>query len=146
MAEKFKGRFHPKNPQKYLGDVTKIIYRSSWEARVMMDLDHDPKVIGWSSEEVRIPYISPIDGRYHTYYPDFLVQKRKGDIIETTIIEVKPFNQVREPIKGTKTKRRFFNEVKTYGTNSSKWKYAEDFCKRRGWKFKILTEKELKVL
>jgi hypothetical protein len=131
------------HPEKYLGDPTKIIYRSSWEGRYMLSLDHDPNVIGWSSEEVVILYESPVDKRYHRYFPDFLVKRRKGNIIETSLIEIKPYHQVKTPVKGNKTRRIFFNEVTRFGINDSKWKAATIYCKKRGWNFKILTEKEL---
>lgn len=146
MTRPKKGRFHPMHPEKYLGDATKIIYRSFLEARTFLDLDHDPNVVGWSSEEIIIWYTSPIDGRNHRYFPDLLVKKKKGDLIETTLIEIKPFSQVREPIRGKKRNKTFFGEVTTYGVNQAKWKAAESFCKRRGWKWKILTEKEIRAL
>ena len=31
----------------------------------------------WGSEEIVIPYVSPVDGKRHKYYPDFYV-KIKG--------------------------------------------------------------------
>ena len=37
----YSGKFTPKNPSKYRGDPTNIIYRSSWERRVMNYLDNE---------------------------------------------------------------------------------------------------------
>jgi hypothetical protein len=48
-----KGRFIPKNPQKYIGDSTKIIGRSSWEFMLFKWLDSTPAVMRWASEESR---------------------------------------------------------------------------------------------
>ena len=48
--------------------------------------DSDEKCLQWSSEEVVIPYISPIDNKRHRYFPDFLIQTSKGWFL----IEVKP--------------------------------------------------------
>jgi hypothetical protein len=31
----------------------------------------------------------------------------------------------------------------TWGVNQSKWRQATEFCDAQGWKFLILTEKEL---
>ena len=47
--------------------------------------------------------------------------------------------------KSGRISRRYLNEVKTWGINEAKWKAAEEYCKDRGWKFKIMTEKELGV-
>lgn len=141
-----KGFFKPRNPEKYKGDPTNIIYRSSWELRVMMYLDAHPGVIAWSSEEIRIPYISPIDGRQHTYFPDFLVQKKTPDgLIKTDIVEIKPKKQMAPPVKPKKITKAFLNEVETWGKNSAKWAAAEEYCRQRGWKFYILNEDHLNI-
>lgn len=136
----YSGRFIPNNPKKYLGNSTNIWYRSLWERRVMVHLDSNSSVIGWSSEEIVIPYLSPIDSRYHRYFPDFFVKTDTG----TMILEVKPLNQSILPVKkNNKMTKRYLNEVMTYGVNQAKWKAAEEYCGTRGWKFKVLTEKEL---
>ena len=75
---KYKGIFKPYNPAKYRGNPTNIVYRSSWELKLMIHLDKHPDVIWWSSEEVTIPYISPIDGRPHRYFPDFIVHLKNN--------------------------------------------------------------------
>jgi len=75
----YKGRFSPKNPKKYKGDPTNIIYRSGWERRVMVYVDDNPAIIEWSSEEIAIPYLCPTDDRWHRYYPDFVVKACKAD-------------------------------------------------------------------
>lgn len=146
----YKGRFVPKNPAKYKGNPTNIIYRSLWELKLMSYLDGHPGVIKWSSEEVVIPYRSPIDGRMHRYFPDFWVKKKNRDgLVETVLIEVKPYKQTQPPNIKTKLtpkgrlSRRYLGEVKTYGINQAKWKAAEEYCKDRNMKFQILTEKEL---
>ena len=71
----YKGYFKPKNPKKYKGDPTNIIYRSSWECKLMIRLDEDPNVISWGSEEIIIPYRSPIDNKIHRYFVDFIVTR-----------------------------------------------------------------------
>ena len=57
----YQGKFRPRNPSKYAGDPTNIIYRSHWELKLMSYLDKHTHVMKWSSEEVVIPYKSPID-------------------------------------------------------------------------------------
>ena len=140
----YTGKFTPKNPQKYVGDYTKITYRSSWEARVMTWLDKEPNVISWASEELAIPYISPVDGKRHRYFPDFIVKvKNKEGKVSTMMIEVKPQKQSVEPAKRSRVTKQYITEVMTYGINQAKWKAAQEYCLDKGWQFKVLTEKEL---
>lgn len=139
---RYKGYFRPKNPNKYKGDPTNIIYRSSWELKLMSYLDAHPDVVKWSSEEFMIPYRSPVDNRLHRYFPDMWVKKKDGEVL---LIEVKPLYQVEEPKKEGKSKKTYINEVMTYGVNQAKWASAREFCADRGWKFMILTEKELNI-
>ena len=44
-TQKYKGKFTPQNPSKYIGDNTNIIYRSMWERRCMKYFDINPSVI-----------------------------------------------------------------------------------------------------
>jgi hypothetical protein len=142
----YKGYFRPKNPDKYKGNPTNIIYRSRWELKLMSNLDEHPDVIQWSSEEFCIPYRSPVDGRIHRYFPDFWVKKRNPDgSFESIVIEVKPAAQCVPPKQQEKPTRRYINEVYTWGINSAKWKAAQEFCADRKWKFTIFTEKELGI-
>ena len=137
----YKGRFIPKNPQKYAGDVSNIIWRSTWERQVMNWLDSSDNVVYWSSEELVIKYYSPVDNKIHRYFPDFIVKIKKRDgKVMTHVIEVKPEYQTKQPTQKKKTKR-FIEESITYVVNQSKWKAAEEFCKDRGWVFQVLTEK-----
>ena len=139
----YKGRFRPQNPSKYKGDASNIIYRSSWELRVMKYLDENSSVLWWASEELFIPYLSPVDNRPHRYFPDFIVRALNKDKKEVTmVIEVKPEKQTKPPAQKRKT-RQYLNEVVTYAVNEAKWKAANLFCKEHGWEFKILTEKDL---
>jgi hypothetical protein len=140
-----KGRFKPKNPQKYRGDANNIIYRSTWEIKVMNYLDENPNVIWWGSEELPIPYLSPVDKKKHRYFPDFIAKMRKADgTVMTYIIEVKPEKQTQPPTQKRKTKT-YLQEVITYEINKAKWYAAEEFCKDHGWQFQILTEKHLGI-
>jgi hypothetical protein len=147
MAYKtYSGKFLPSNPQKYNGDHTNIDYRSSWECKLMSYLDKESSVISWSSEELAIPYISPVDGRYHRYFVDFIVQVRTSDgKLKTIMIEVKPKKQTMEPQKRKRITKQYIQEVTTWGVNQAKWKAANEYCMDRGWEFKIMTEEHLKV-
>lgn len=145
----YKGKYKPKNPYKYKGDPTNIIYRSLWELKLMMYLDDHRDVDQWASEEFFIPYKSPVDGRMHRYFPDFWIKKNNGVV---TVVEVKPAAQTKRPDIKKKNKtptgrvsRRYLTEVKNYGINTAKWKAAEEYCNDRKWEFKIMTEKELGI-
>ena len=147
----YSGRFRPKNPGKYKGDPSKIIYRSLWEVKVFKWVDDHPDVIWWQSEEVVVPYRSPIDGRMHRYYPDVIIHKKDGlKTTQTIMVEIKPAAQCKPPNPANRNKtktgrvsRRYLNEVKTWGVNDAKWKAARNFCADRGWLFTIMTEKEI---
>ena len=140
-----KGLFHPNNPKKYNGNADNIVYRSSWEIRVMKWLDDNPNVIWWASEEIAIPYKSPIDQRVHRYFPDFIVKLKQKNGKETTLIlEVKPESKTKQQVRKRKT-QRFIQESVTYAVNQEKWRAADLFCKEHGWQFKVLTEKDLGI-
>jgi len=140
----YTGQFRPRNPKKYIGDSNNIIYRSTWECKVMSWLDLNDNIISWASEEVIIPYISPVDNRYHKYFPDFLVKvKTREGTTKTMMLEVKPKKQTRPPEPQKRKTKQYINEVVTWGVNQSKWKAAEEYCLDRGWEFKILTEDHL---
>jgi hypothetical protein len=140
----YSGRFIPKNPKKYMGDSNNIVYRSSWECRVMNWLDQNDDIISWASEELIIPYISPVDNRYHRYFPDFIVKMRtRNGQLRTMMLEVKPKKQTEPPEPRKRVTKQYISEVTTWGVNQSKWKAAREYCLDRGWEFKILTEEHL---
>ena len=142
----YSGKFSPKNTNKYLGDPTNVWYRSLWERRVMVHLDSNPSVIEWSNEEIVIPYLSPVDNRWHRYFPDFFVRvKNRSGITEAMILEVKPKSQAQPPVKKSKVTRRYITEVMTWGVNEAKWKAAVEYCKDRSWQFKVITEDDLGI-
>jgi len=141
----YKGWFRPKNPKKYKGDATNVVYRSNWELRVMKHFDEDPNVLWWASEELVIPYRSPVDQRMHRYFPDFIVYvKQKTRKEKTIVIEIKPERQTKKPIQKRQTKR-FLEEAATYAINQEKWRAADIFCQKEGWDFMVLTEKDLGI-
>ena len=137
-----KGRFKPRNPQKYKGDPTNIIYRSSWELKFFSYIDTHDDIISWSSEEFCIPYRSPADNKIHRYYPDVWVRKKDGSEI---LVEIKPLKQSQPPSPEGKTRRRFIHELMTYGINMAKWKSAKEYCLDKNWKFMVLTEQQLGI-
>jgi hypothetical protein len=137
------GTFRPVHPEKYAGDPTTIQYRSSWELRVFMRLDLDPNVEKWGSEELIVGYYDPVKKRDRRYFPDLVVKFRNGDV---EMWEIKRARE-QEPPKRTKAKRQktFLKEVATYETNMAKWKAAARFCEKRGWRFRVLNERDLGI-
>lgn len=137
-------RWFPKNPNKYKGDPNNIIARSSWEVKCFGFMDRNPDVLEWHSEEIVIPYKSPVDGQYHRYFPDIWARIKSSDgRIKSYLIEIKPFAQTQEPQIKKRITKQYINEVCTYGINTAKWKAAKTYCLERGWEFMILTEKQL---
>ena len=138
---RYQGKYRVSFPRKYKGDASNVIYRSSWEYKFMKWCDITPSIEEWGSEEIIIPYTSPVDGRRHRYFPDFYVKIAR----KKYLVEVKPFKQTKEPSKPTSGRitRRYMTEVKTFAVNNAKWQAAEEVYHERGWCFKILTEKEI---
>lgn len=139
----YKGHFKPKNPTKYIGNPIHIMYRSLWERKFMVFCDSTKSVVRWGSEEVVIPYFSPIDKKFHRYFVDFIVETQTPEGIKTLLIEIKPKKQCVEPKRRKKVSKSYITEVQTWLTNSAKWKAASEVSKNKGWEFKILTEDDL---
>ncbi len=137
----YKGVFRPINPEKYVGNPKRIVYRSSWEKKVMIRLDTSPDIIKWASEELSIPYTNPIDRKRHKYYPDFIIENKKG---QKMMIEVKPSRQIKKPVRKKRKTKRYIHESLTYIKNMSKWRAAKEYCDKNDMLFKFITEYELK--
>ena len=135
-----KRKFIPIFPEKYAGDATNIIMRSSWETRFASWCDKNPSVLKWSSEETIIPYKCPTDNRIHRYFVDFKITVTTG---KTYLVEVKPKIQTQPPIYPGKRTQRYLQESLSFMKNQAKWEAASEFAKDRGWEFKIITEHEL---
>jgi hypothetical protein len=138
----YSGKYKVKNPSKYKGDHTNVVYRSLWEKHVMKWCDEQSDIVQWSSEEVVIPYLYEVDNKIHRYFMDFKIKFKSG---KTILVEVKPNKETKVP-KGDKRTKRYLNEAMTYVKNQNKWKAAAEFAKDNGWGFEIWTEKELTAL
>jgi hypothetical protein len=135
--------FNPMFPHKYKGKYP-IISRSSWELQFMRWADANPNILQWSSESIKIPYFDPVRQHKRRYYPDFWLKvKNKNGGTDKWIVEIKPYKESVPPKPGKKSNKTRIYESKTYKTNRAKWRAAEDFCNKMGYKFKILTERQL---
>lgn len=142
----YKGYYKPSYPEKYIGDSHNVIYRSLWERKFMYWVDHNQNILKWASEEIWIPYISPLDNRCHKYFPDFYIKyKDSKGIVKESLIEVKPKRQVEGPKPQKRVTQKQMYEIKEFAKNQAKWKAAKEFCADRKWEFQILTEDNLGV-
>ena len=111
MAESIKSKYKPSYPDKYQGDSSNIICRSSWERKFCRYCDLNTNILQWGSEEFHIPYISPVDRRIHKYYPDFIIKvKESTGQIKTYVIEVKPKRQTQPPKKKSRVTKSYIYE------------------------------------
>lgn len=132
--------FKPVFPEKYSGDPTNIIMRSSWETMFANWCDKNPSIVKWSSEETVVPYRCPTDGKIHRYFVDFKITVKEG---KTFLVEIKPAKQTLPPVYPGRQTQRYLTESMLFIKNQAKWEAAKNYCKDRGWEFKIITEKEL---
>jgi hypothetical protein len=135
------GTFVPINKSKFIG--TKAFYRSGLELKFMRFCDNNSNVVMWGSENVVIPYISPIDGKVHRYFVDNFVAIKEGNTLKKYLVEIKPSRQTDPPKTKYRKKEHLIYEQSMYVVNQAKWQAAREFCKKKGMDFLILTEKEI---
>ena len=148
MGSYQQGKYRPKNPNKYNGDCTNVVYRSSYELKMFQYCDLRENVLLWESEEKVIPYLDPVTGRYKRYFPDvFIKYKDKEGNIRKAVIEVKPAKDLIEPEKNPKRRTKsWVYRVQTWARNQAKWSAAREWCEDRNMEFKIFTEYELGII
>lgn len=139
----YRGKFFPKNPAKYRGNIENIVYRSLWERQVFRWLDEHSNVRTWSSEEVIVPYRCKTDGKMHRYFVDIKFELTDGRVF---LVEIKPKKETVPPKNPGKKTKKYITEVMTYAKNISKWEAATDYAKDRGWQFEIWNEEFLRSL
>lgn len=137
------GYYTPHNPSKYKGEFP-IIYRSSWERKFCHWCDHNDDVLYWMSEPFSISYFNILDKKFHKYYPDFFIQMKKGDNIESYIVEIKPKSQLIKPKEPTKKTKKALENYRygyeTYVRNLCKTDALQKAAKSRNFKIMLLTE------
>lgn len=138
------GRYHqgyinPESCKKLFPQMKhdKIIYRSSYEKKFIYWLENNPAVKHWGSECIKIPYFYPKDGKTHSYYPDYFIEMIDG---KGVVIEIKPLSQTKRPVN----ENNWLMEA--YYKNMCKWKATIEFCKSKGFDFKIVTEKTINII
>jgi len=146
----YSGEYKPLNPDKYIGDINDIIWRSKWEYQFCYYCDNEDRILKWSSEpeQHKIKYDIMENQIYKTktYIPDFWIQVKKlNGEIEESIIEIKPQKEIDEPIEPKnetlKSLQNYEYKLKTYIKNLNKWEAADKYCEKRNIKFWVLSEK-----
>ena len=147
------GIFRPRNPDKFIGKDLIVekknlgkaaIFRSSYERKFFIWADSHPSVLEWGSENIVIPYISPVDNRYHRYFVDNYVVWKEGTTIKKYLIEIKPFAQTQPPKHSNRKKKAtMLYENTQWSINKAKWEAAKKVASHINAEFLILTEKEL---
>lgn len=137
MKKFAQGVYEVVNASKYVGEK-KPYFRSSWELAFMRMCDSHPNILKWASENIKIPYRNPVTGKYTNYVPDFMIQyldKNGSEHVE--LIEIKPANQTTlESAKGK-------GQVQQVAVNAAKWTAAQEWCKRKGIRFKVINEDQI---
>ena len=143
------GEYHIKNPQKYIGDPTNILYRSSWEYKFMLYCDLNPGILKWGSEIIKISYIDRL-GKGHNYIPDFYLETKERvneGQMNKFLVEVKPEEETHQPIVPlnitTNKLKQLEYKMAMWMKNSYKWSYAVEWCKSRDIKFWLVTQEQL---
>lgn len=139
MSRTYSGFYEVKNPEKYIGNK-KPFMRSSWERKFAEMCDGHPNIIHWASEhdKTRIPYLNPLTGKHTIYVPDFfVVYKDKNGKKRVELVEVKPANQTY--LAEAKSKR----DKAALAVNAAKWAAAQEWCKRKGIAFRVITEYDI---
>lgn len=136
----------PKHPEKYMGAINSITTRSSWEVRFLNWCDDNSNILEYSSEEVVVPYRSPVDMKLHRYFVDAKIKvKTTSGEIKTYLVEIKPSIQRNIPAKPKRQTKRYITECATFMINQAKWDAADRWARDRGWEFIILDEYDLGI-
>ena len=137
MSKFQQGEYLVENKQKYVGGKPPY-YRSSWELAFCRMCDSHPNIVKWASENIKIPYLNPLTGKHTVYVPDFMIQyidKNGSEHVE--LIEIKPSTQT--TMENARGKRDQASVV----LNAAKWTAAQEWCKRKGIRFKVINEDQI---
>jgi hypothetical protein len=138
------------NTKKYIGDLTKVIYRSSYERIFYHSLDVDPSVIYWCVEpqQLRIRYWNPTKKRFSHYYPDAFCLKKVGDREVKCLIEIKPKSKLIKPkppkVSDPKKNAQYLRRLSEYNVIDAKRKASVEYCKMKGMEYIFITERTVK--
>lgn len=138
------GYYRPINHHKF--GVERCVYRSSWERDFLKWADINDKIVKVQYEKIVIPYKCATDNKIHKYHVDVKLTIQEGDKLVVYLIEIKPFNKTVPPKESKRKKKTtiLFEQVE-WAKNTSKWKSAEQYCRDRGYRWCIMTEKGIYI-
>jgi len=147
MVSYRQGKFKPKNPDKYGGDPTNIVFRSSYELKMFEYCDLTESVKSWGSEEKFIVYLDPVSGKYKRYFPDIFMKYIDAEgKLKKLVVEIKPKKDLIEPEKNPKRKTKsWVYQVQMWARNQAKWSAAKEWCKHNDHEFRIFSEYQLGI-
>lgn len=153
IAGNSNGKYHNKVGIYYIRNFNKTNgvkqyqYKSKLEMAMMQYLDKTPQVLQWKYEPNGIDYVDLTErdqqsGRYgkkRKYYIDFVatVVESSGKL-KNVWIEVKSSKETRQPSDSSSAERK-----KTWIRNNCKWNAARRLCESKGYKFLVITDKDL---
>lgn len=142
------GKYKVRNKEKYVGDPNEIIFRSSYERKFMVFCDLDESVLRWSSEPYSIPYLDTVSEKKRNYFVDFYARIKVPDgHVQDYLVEVKPRKKLNKPLPPNRESlhklKNYNSAMHEYLTNLSKFTAAKSYALKIGYKFIIVTEKEL---
>ena len=156
------GYYIVQNLDKFIGDPSKVFYRSSWEKAFCVYADLNERVKKWGLENVVIPY-QDANGRIHRYIPDFymeVVYPNQPDRLDKIVVEIKPREEITPKFldkttggiipperylkkKTLKALENYEYALKTYQKNLYKWTKARHWCKQNGMQFLLMGKEDL---
>ena len=168
-AKTKQGYYRIINKEKYIGDPSLVIYRSSWEMGFCKYCDVSPSVKRWSSEPISIPYWdrvskleecaklgldpnNPSNWEVKNYNTDFWYEVDNGkDKLEKIFVEIKPSYKLKKPIPpnkeaSLKEQRTFIKAAKEYLINEAKFAALKAWASQHGSVFYVFTEKTLEKI
>lgn len=139
------GYYKPKNPEKYIGDLNSVIYRSSWELKFLIFCDNEDRVVKYSSELYSVAYHNFKTKRLNYYNIDFYAEiLNDSEKIDKWLIEVKPMKYVKKPSPpkrySEKSLKTYKHNLETWMINEVKFSAARAFARENDMKFGIVTE------
>ena len=138
------GYYKLENPEKYTGDPTEIIYRSTYEYKFCRYCDLTEEIVNWSSEPFSVKYYDPVNRKEREYHLDFFIRVAKNGTMTNYLVEVKPKDKLTPPVMESrqtlKALQQYNQDMEEFIINKAKKEAAEKYAHAMGYKYIIITE------